>query len=192
MTQFLLIRHGKHNGSDGVLLGRTDVASLSPEGRDQIRRLGVFLARPQIDLIYSSPRRRCRDTASELATVCYAPVQADAALDEVDYGEWTGRPIALVADDPVWAAWNDHRDFVRIPGGERMRDVQVRILRHLQCAAALHPEARIAIVTHAEVIRAALLAERGLSLRQWADIEVEPGSVFPIERDAPAIEAVAS
>jgi broad specificity phosphatase PhoE len=192
MTQFLLIRHGKHTGPEDVLLGRSDAAGLSGEGWEQIRRLGFFLARPQVDLIYASPRRRCLDTAAQLAMAFGAPVETDEALDEVDYGSWTGQSFSALAGDPVWAEWNEKRDLVRAPGGERMRDVQVRILRHLQCASVLHPEARIAVVTHAEVIRAALLAERGLSLRKWSEIDVELGSVWPIERFAPAIEAVAS
>jgi broad specificity phosphatase PhoE len=192
MTHFLLIRHGKHNGPDGVLLGRSDAAGLSDEGREQIRRLGFFLARPQVDFIYTSPRLRCRETAAELAIAFGAPVETDEALDEVNYGEWTGRTFDDLAGDAVWATWNDQRDFVRVPGGERMRDVQIRIMRHLQCASALHPDARIAIVTHAEVIRAAVLAERNLSLRQWAEIDVELGSVWPLDRIQPVAEAVAS
>lgn len=192
MTQFLLIRHGKHDGPEGFLLGRSNAAGLSEEGREQIRRLGFFLARPQVDLIYTSPRRRCRDTAAELAIALGAPVETDEALDEVDFGSWAGCSFEDLASDPIWTEWNEKRDVVRAPGGERMRDVQIRILRHLQCASALHPDARIAIVTHAEIIRAAMLAERGLSLRQWGDIDVELGSVWPIERFAPVIEAVAS
>jgi Fructose-2,6-bisphosphatase len=192
MTQFLLIRHGKHDGPEGVLLGRTDAAGLSDEGREQIRRLGVFIARPQVDLIYSSPRRRCAETATELAVALNAAVEIDEALDEIDYGAWTGRSLKELEGDPAWLAWNEQRDFVRIPDGERMRDVQIRILRHLQCAAAVHPDARIVIVTHAEVIRAAVLAERRLRFRQWSEIEVEPGSVWLMERIVPAIKAVAS
>jgi broad specificity phosphatase PhoE len=192
MTQFLFIRHGKHVGPEGVLLGRSDAAGLSEEGREQIRRLGFFVARPQVDLIYTSPRRRCLETATELAIALDALVEADVALDEVDYGTWTGRSFDDLAHDSAWTAWNDQRDVVRIPDGERMRDVQIRVLRYLQCASAVHPDARIAVVTHAEVIRAAMLAECGLSLRQWADIDVEPGSVWLMERIAPTVEAVAS
>jgi broad specificity phosphatase PhoE len=191
MTQFLLIRHGNHDGPENILFGRTDEVGLSSDGREQIRRLGLFLARPEIDLIYTSPRRRCRETASELALVCDAPVEEDLALDEVDYGAWTGHSFRELSRDAVWTAWNDHRDFVRVPGGERMRDVQIRVLRLMQCVSAIHPGARVVLVTHAEVIRAAMLAERGMSLRQWSEIDVEPGSVWPLERSLPPIEAVA-
>jgi broad specificity phosphatase PhoE len=192
MTQFLLIRHGKHNGSDNVLLGRTDEAGLSVEGHEQVRRLGLFVARPQIDLVYTSPRRRCRETAREIALAAAAPLEAAEALDDVDYGAWTGSSFTQLARDTIWTAWNAHRDFVRVPNGERMRDVQIRILRFLQCVSAVHPAARVAVVTHAELIRAAVLAERGLSLRDWAQIEIEPCSVWLLERQEPSIEAVAS
>lgn len=192
MTQFLLIRHGKHDGPEHILIGRNDEYGLSAAGREQIRRLGLFLARPQIDLVCTSPRRRCRETATEIALACDAPVIDDEMLDEVDYGDWTGHTFGELERDTIWTAWNAHRDFVRIPRGERMRDIQIRIMRFLQQMAAVHPGARIVVVTHAEIIRAAMLAERGLSLRQWAEIDVELGSVWPLERSAPPLEAVAS
>ncbi len=175
-----------------VLLGRSDPAGLSEDGRAQIQRLGFFLARHKVDLIQTSPRRRCRETASELAVALNAAVEDAEALDEVDFGGWTGRRFDDLAGDPLWQEWNEHRDSTRPPNGERMREVQIRVVRHMQCLAAVYTEERIVLVTHAEVIRAVLLHQNGLPLRDWSRLRIEPGTVWSVEQAAAGIEQEAA
>ncbi len=182
MTTFLLVRNGRTDLTNDVLLGRSDPAGLSEDGKAQIHRLGFFMSRHKVDLIQTSPRRRCRETASELALALNAAVEDAEALDEVDFGEWTGRRFDDLAGDPLWQEWNERRDSTRPPGGERMRDVQIRVVRHMQCLTAVYPEGRIVLVTHAEVIRAVLLHQNGLPLRDWRRFRIEPGTVWSVDQ----------
>lgn len=181
MTTFLLVRHGRTDLTNDVLLGRSDPVGLSQDGKAQIHRLGFFMSRHKVDLIQTSPRRRCRETASELALALNAAVEDAEALDEVDFGDWTGCRFDELAGNPLWQEWNEHRDGTRPPNGERMREVQIRIVRHMQCLAAVYTEGRIVLVTHAEVIRAVLLHQNGMPLRDWSRLRVEPGTVWSIE-----------
>ena len=50
-----------------------------------------------------------------------------------------------------------------------------------------YPSRTIAMVTHAEVIRAVLLHQRGLSPDAWQSIDVVPASIHEIEMSAPDV-----
>lgn len=64
-----------------------------------------------------------------------------------------------------------------------MVDVQARLARHFDRCYAQHPEACIAMVSHADVIRAAVFWVIGLSLDHWQRIEIAPASVTRIAAD---------
>ncbi|HET7694819.1 MAG TPA: histidine phosphatase family protein [Vicinamibacterales bacterium] len=49
---------------------------------------------------------------------------------------------------------------------------------------ARHPGRTIVVVTHAELIRYAVLAARKLPLERWPDVEVPPASVTILTCDA--------
>jgi probable phosphoglycerate mutase len=105
------------------------------------------------------------------------PVEIAPALDELDYGEWTGRSFEELKPDPRWSRWNSRRGSSRPPGGESMRSLQKRVVDHL---AQLRGDRSIdvaVLVSHAEPIRAALLYYSGKPLDDFLSIEIDPGSV---------------
>ena len=65
MRTIYLIRHGKPEFPDEqkYCIGRTDLP-LSEEGRTQIRALGETFAGRRIEKIYTSPLKRCRESAA--------------------------------------------------------------------------------------------------------------------------------
>jgi probable phosphoglycerate mutase len=58
-----------------------------------------------------------------------------------------------------------------------MIEVQARVVRHLERATASRPEDALVLVSHAEVIRAALIYCLGLSLDAWRLFEISPASI---------------
>ena len=70
MRTIYLIRHGKPEFPDErkYCIGRTDLP-LSEEGRTQIRALGETFAGRRIEKIYTSPLKRCRESAAILQEV---------------------------------------------------------------------------------------------------------------------------
>ena len=107
---------------------------------------------------------------------CMEPEIVDA-VDEIDFGDWTGRDFADLADDPAWERWNSARATSAAAGGEAMADVQRRAVAHVSRLARACPGTRIAIVSHCDIIRAVVAHYLGLSLDQILSFDVDPASV---------------
>jgi probable phosphoglycerate mutase len=172
MTIFHLIRHAAHAHDDDVLFGRMSGIELSPSGREQARALAKRLAGCAIDGIQSSPRQRARETAAEIAAPHGLPVEIVPAVDEMDYGLWTGRSFSALRTEPAWRLWNEARSASRPPGGESMAEARSRLLAHLRGMHERAPGGCFVIVSHAEILRIALLHCLGRSFDEFASIAV--------------------
>ncbi len=176
-TTFFLVRHAAHDLLDRVLVGRMTGVSLSESGREQAQWVTQRLAREGLNLVQSSPQDRARETASPIARDRGLPLEIVPMLDEVDVGEWTGCSLDELKADPRWQQWNSARLVARAPGGESMLDVQARIVQHLQKTSSAHPDGRIAVVSHSDVIGAALLYYLGMSIDEFGRIELSPAGI---------------
>jgi broad specificity phosphatase PhoE len=172
-----LIRHAPHDHLGHILSGRAPGIPLSDAGRGQARRLARALAERRLAGVWSSPVQRARETAKEIALGRGVDVQVEAALDEIDFGTWTGKPFEALAGDGEWGKWNSARGKARPPSGESMAEVQARITDFARTIAALHPDEAIALVSHCDVIRAALAGWLGLPLDNALNFDVDPASV---------------
>jgi probable phosphoglycerate mutase len=176
-TTIFLVRHAAHDRVDRILCGRMPGVSLGETGRAQAARLGERLAGERLVAIYSSPRERARETAEPIAAAAAASLMFSPRLDEIDTGEWTGRSFAELDADPLWQAWNAERAAGEAPGGERMQAVQDRAMWELEDFRRRHPGERLAAVSHADVIKAAICGVLGLSLDRYHAFEIEPASI---------------
>jgi probable phosphoglycerate mutase len=176
MTMLFFVRHGAHALQGEVLAGRTDVA-LSPAGVEQARWLGERLAREQVSVLHTSPQQRTRETATVIAHRIGRAAEMIPALDEVNVGDWTGSPLQALDRDPRWQQWNATRSMARPPNGESMLEVQMRVIAHIERVRAGHPEEQVVLVTHADVVRAALVYYLGLDIDSFWRLEVSPGSL---------------
>lgn len=174
----LLARHAAHEGVGRVLSGRTDETGLTEVGRAQAAALAARLLPRPPSLLFASPRRRARETAAIVGSALRCPVDVAPALDEIDYGDWTGREVASLGIDPAWRGWNDQRGVGRPPGGEAMHEAQSRILRWIE---ALPRDGTVVAVSHADVIKAALAAYLGLPLDAHQRFDIPPASLSAIE-----------
>ena len=165
------------------LSGRASGVPLNAQGRAECVRLAASLSRVPIVAVYASPMERALDTARAIADAQRLDVQILRALDEVDFGEWTGLTFDGLDRDPAWHRYNDARGSASIPGGESARRVQTRVVRALEWIRESHPGATVAAVTHAELIRYAVLYALGQPLDRWNRIDVAPASVTAIECD---------
>jgi probable phosphoglycerate mutase len=173
----LLVRHGTCAQTADVLLGRAIDAPLDERGEREAAAVAARLAGERPALIEASPRRRTQQTAQAIAARLGLPVTTSPALDELDFGAWAGRRFDELATDPAWLAWNGRRASATTPSGEDMPGVQARITAHLGRLARAFPTSTIILVTHAEMIRAALLHYLGLSADRWQELSIEPASV---------------
>lgn len=185
MSELLLIRHAETVSQGMILAGRMDGVHLSEKGKAQAARLASLLRGETLDAVYSSPLERALGTAQALGF----PVRIHAAFHEIDYGEWTGRTFEVLAGDDRWREWNKHRATSRIPGGESMLEVQARVVVGIESICAAYPDGRIAVVTHGDIIRAALMYYKGVPLDRIHDIEAGPASISRISVPARGLPA---
>ncbi len=178
---FFLVRHATHDWVGRVLVGARPGVRLNAEGRRQAECLAERFRREQVDLVQSSPSERARETAAPMASRCGLRMEIAPGLDELDFGDWAGRSFASLAGDRAWEAWNRRRSEARPPGGETMRELQARVVGHLETMRAAMPDARIVLVSHAETIRAAIMHYLGIPLDDFARIELAPASISTID-----------
>jgi len=177
----LLIRHGDTAALGRFLAGREPGLHLSGEGQRQAGRLPARTARYEIRAVYTSPLERARQMAAPLAEAHGLTAVALDALLEVDFGHWTGKAFTVLDGSPGWQAFNTHRRSAQAPGGERLADVQARIVMLLERLRDEHGSEAIALVSHAEVIRSAVLHYLTASLDLFQRIEISPASITAIE-----------
>lgn len=180
MTVVHLVRHAAHDHVGRILTGRASGFGLSEEGREQAGRLASWFEGHPVSAVETSPRERALETALAIgATVGCAPVVVTAA-DEIDFGHWTGRSFAELDPDPTWRNWNERRAESCPPGGEPMAAVRDRIVAHLRRIATSVSDGVVVLVSHADVIKAALADALGLSLDHLHRFDIAPASVSSI------------
>ena len=151
--------------------------SLSDEGLEQAQIVADLLGTEPLAAVYSSPRERAYYTAREIAEPHDLKVEIADALDELDFGRWTGLAFDDLEGDPDWQAWNEARATARPPEGESMAEGVERATAALASLAAQHPGEVIAAVSHCDIIRGVIASYLGLPLDNLLRFDVDPASV---------------
>ena len=181
MTKFLLIRHALTDGVGKRLSGRTDGVMLNKEGCAQAEQLALRLAGLPIAAVYSSPLQRAIETATPIAKLLNLQSIIYHDLIEVDFGEWTNCLIEEVKKQDQFQLFNSFRSCVRIPGGESMLEAQLRMIKALEQLCLQHKHQTIAVVSHGDLIKAAVAHFAGIHLDMFRRIEISPASISIIE-----------
>jgi probable phosphoglycerate mutase len=177
VTTFLLVRHASHDLLGNALAGRSPAVRLNEAGRHEAQALAATVASLAVRAIFVSPQPRAVDTAQPLAERLQRAPQVDPALDEIDFGRWTGAAFEALARDPLWPTWVERRSIATPPGGESFAHVQARIVRCLQRLHGEYPEDLVAVVSHGDVLKAALAHYLRISLDHLESFELRPASV---------------
>lgn len=151
--------------------------ALSENGLAQAGALADGLASIPLAAVYSSPVDRARVTAAAIGARQALVPEVEDGLDEIDFGDWTGRSFASLDGNPLWNDWNAHRSRAAPPGGESMAQATGRALTALDRIAARHPDASVAAVTHCDIIRGVIAHHLGLGLDNLLRFDVDPASV---------------
>jgi broad specificity phosphatase PhoE len=175
-TLFHLVRHGQYGLIDRALGGRAPGHALTPAGHEEAAQVAEALRGHAVAAVVSSPVQRAAETAAPIAAALRLPVRTDPALVEIDCGEWTEVTFEALRGRPEWHRWNRFRSSAAIPGGESMLAVQARTVAALERLHAEHGEAELVVVSHADVIKAALLHVLGAPLDHMGRLEIGPGS----------------
>ncbi len=183
MTTVLLIRHGLTDYvTGGRCAGRTPGVSLNAAGQAQALAVAQRVKNLPIKAIYSSPMERTQETAQAIAAATGLPVQLRPGLLETDTGDWTGQTFSEIQaqNAAIWQAIQAHPKGTRIPGGETMDEIQARMAAAIDAICREHPDGMVAVVSHADPIKAAIAHYIGLDLNQFQKLVINPTSVSVI------------
>ncbi|WP_129644268.1 histidine phosphatase family protein [Peristeroidobacter agariperforans] len=191
-NDLVFVRHATCERMDEMLLGRTIDAPLAAIGVREAEAMACVLAPTSETLLVVSPRRRAQQTAAAIAARSQCELVTACDIDELDFGHWSGQTFDELARDPAWRRWNEQRDSAATPAGERIRDVQARVLRHLHRLSEAFPGRPMILVTHAEVIRAALLYWLQAPIGAYQRLAISPASISRVHLSewGPRIDAI--
>lgn len=182
-TRIYLVRHGTTMlNRSSRYRGRRDVP-LDRGGWDDAWSAAAALADQGLDAVYTSPLRRARDTARIVADAAGVAEVVDLpGLVNLDYGDWEGRTAeesAALAPD-AFADYQRCAPGAACPGGESLDLAMARTELSLRVLAALHPGGTVAAVTHAAVVRLALVAAGAADRASWR-LALPNGSVTVLD-----------
>lgn len=181
MATVILVRHGRTAANAaGTLAGWTPGVDLDEVGVEQVRSLATRMAGVPLAAVVTSPLERARQTTELLLAGREVPVHVDDRVGECRYGDWTGRPLKELAEEPLWKVVQAHPSAVTFPGeaGESMIGMATRAVESVrEWNERLGSEAVYAVVSHGDVIKAILADALGLHLDQFQRIFVNPASV---------------
>lgn len=179
MTHLLLIRHGQNEWvTGGKLAGWTSGVHLDDEGRRQADALGERLAAAKLQAVYSSPLERAIETAEPIVRHYPAmTLHIEEGVGEVQYGRWSGQRLRKLARTRLWQVVQRFPSRTLFPEGESLRAMQFRVIEALERIAGRHPQGAVAVVTHADVIKAALAHYAGMHLDMYQRLVISPASI---------------
>lgn len=183
MTTMLLIRHATNDWVGERLAGWTPGVHLNETGQQQALALAGRLAHVAIDAIYSSPLERALETAAPLANRLGLTVQVEVGLGEVQYGQWTGGTLKELRETDLWRVLMLAPSLARFPEGESLGEVQHRVVGTLEQLRSRHPQETIAIVSHADVLKAVVAFYAGMHLDLFQRLVINPASVSVVQFD---------
>lgn len=156
------IRHGSIDDTlVGKYIGTTD-APLSDRGRMDLRKLDYEYKYPGTQVVFTSPLKRCTETAKILY-----PEQNPLVIDnlsECNFGEWEGKTADELKNDPDFKKWLAGDSSVKPPRGESNADFTRRVCKMFESIVEglmKTGTTESVIVTHGGVIMT-LLAVYGL------------------------------
>ncbi|MFG2146633.1 histidine phosphatase family protein [Streptomyces sp. NPDC048696] len=187
MATLILVRHGRSTANtSGLLAGRTPGVHLDERGAAQAAALPDRLAALPLAAVVSSPLERCRETLGPLLDARPSlAFHTDERISECDYGDWSGRKLAELTDDPLMEVVQQHPSAAAFPGGESMRAMQTRAVEavrewNARVEADHGPDAVFVMCSHGDIIKSIVADALGMHLDLFQRISVEPCSLTAI------------
>ncbi|MGB4115220.1 MAG: histidine phosphatase family protein [Polaromonas sp.] len=153
-----MVRHAQPLIAKGICYGQLDVKADLLETQKSADMLKNVL--PQGAYLFTSPLQRCELFAPVLIGLRPDLIhKKDARLQEMNFGQWEGRPWADI-DPAALSAWTD--DFAHYRAGGTGESVTQFMTRVAAAFDELDATKDTVWITHAGVIRAATLLAQGI------------------------------
>ena len=159
-TELLLIRHAEAEPlpmSEAAEPKDVDLP-LTSRGRTQAAALAARLTHRDLAAVYTSPLRRARETAAEIAEATNLSIADDARLREVEIAGVGSVAMHDLAEIAIASGGWSH-----LPGTESSHAIRTRMHAALDAIVAAHPGERVAAISHAGAINAYVASLLGLT-----------------------------
>ena len=158
VCELLLVRHGEQELAHNMAMGDAVDAPLSDLGRRQAAAVAGALADREIHAVYSSPMRRARDTAAEIAGHHGLDISERGELVEIEL--WRDIPqdkglLDAVDRDELRAIMREGNRTQRwdaYPYSEPRDEFRHRIVTAIDEIVASHEGERVVVACHSGVI----------------------------------------
>ncbi|HEX2939126.1 MAG TPA: phosphoglycerate mutase family protein [Ruminiclostridium sp.] len=118
-----LIRHGMTQGNkEGKYIGRLDLP-VSEQGKEEIAGMIKKYRYPYAEMFFSSPMTRCIETLKLIYPEAEPEIVKD--LRECDFGDYEGKALSELKDDPDYQKWASG-SIETPPNGESSKSFQLR------------------------------------------------------------------
>ncbi|MDR3615700.1 MAG: histidine phosphatase family protein [Candidatus Obscuribacterales bacterium] len=186
VTSVYLIRHGHTEATEQGMLYTDPEVALTESGRLQAAKAGQWLMMVKPEVLLSSTSKRVWASAEIIGEAIGLPPNKVHDLNEWNVGSWDGRKyIDIKATDPeLYKAWSLDPVKNRPPGGESIADVVERVGTRLEELIAEHPGKKIALVSHAGIIRALIVRALGMPVENFWRVNIPTGSITKIDFSA--------
>jgi broad specificity phosphatase PhoE len=186
----LLIRHGETDWLGERLAGRLPDVHLNAKGRQQAEILAEVFKSLGLRGVYSSPLERAMETAEPTARVAGLSIRPSDLLQEVDFGELSGKKFSELREIPLWQRVHRQPSSVHYPGGESLKDVQRRSMEAIAAIQKNHDSGIVAAFSHSDTIRLALACILKMPLDAYHSLVADPGSVSIISFAKQAVRVI--
>lgn len=184
MANLILVRHGESEwNKKGLWTGLTDIG-LSKKGIEESRLAGGRLKELHVDVAYTSPLKRAKQTLGEIKTILNLdfPTFESASLNERDYGIYTGqnkweiqKEVGKEKFKQLRRGWDSP-----IPEGETLKDVYNRVVPYYEneILPRLKEGKNVLIVAHGNSLRALVKYLENISDKDVESLEIATGEIY--------------
>lgn len=150
ITRLLLIRHGETDWNVERRCQGQEDPPLNSQGREQALLLADALSGISLDVLYSSPLARARETARILKERLGVSLHLEPRLMEIHLGDWGSRLVTEVAENDAerYLRWDTDPWSVTPPGGESLFQVRERVHAAGDEIVRRHKGKTIGLVAH--------------------------------------------
>ena len=183
--EIILVRHGMTDYNQKKVFHGWIESNLNKTGILQGERTAFVLSKEDIDVIFTSPLKRCIDTTNIIEKkLVNVPVIIEPRLKEINFGLFEGlsyQEITRMYGDHV-KKWNDEPLEYHFPGGESIPEFFERVKCFIEGLYQSNYQ-KVVLVTHDGCIKSILSYISNNKIDLFWKYTVKPGSISRVSLD---------
>ncbi|MBI2330250.1 2,3-diphosphoglycerate-dependent phosphoglycerate mutase [Candidatus Daviesbacteria bacterium] len=187
MAKLVLVRHGESTwNAKGIWTGLTDVG-LTEKGKKEAQIAGKAIKGINFQIAFVSVLKRAKETLEEIEKILGVKLPAieNAALNERDYGDYTGKnkwQVRQEIGEEEFLKLRRSWDYP-VPNGESLKQVYERTVPYYQehILPELQKGKNVLVSAHGNSLRALVKFLDNLSDEDVAKLEIPTGQVLVYE-----------